>query len=92
MSRFLSKKNVQLLKSFCFVFRHGCLILVREESTKKTHDELIHSSDCFIRFLPMKDIEVEPICDNHQEQRYIWQIIQTNSKTKMKTYFRFANK
>lgn len=97
--RFLSKKNHQLLKSFCFVFRHGCLILVREESNKKTQDSSVNTnsmtknfSDCFIRFLPMREIEVESICDNHQEHRYTWQMIQTNPKTQMKTYFRFANK
>lgn len=36
MYRFLSRKNTHLLKTFCFVFRHGCLLLVREESNKKT--------------------------------------------------------
>lgn len=33
--RFISKKNYQYLKTFCFVFRYGCLLLVREQSNKK---------------------------------------------------------
>jgi hypothetical protein len=35
ISRFISRRNYQDLKSFCFVFRNGCLLLVREESNKK---------------------------------------------------------
>ncbi len=33
--RFISKKNYQELKTFCFVFRYGCLLLVREQLNKK---------------------------------------------------------
>ena len=32
---FVLGKNQQRLKTFCFVFRNGCLILVREQSNKK---------------------------------------------------------
>lgn len=39
----------------------------------------------------MREIQVESLCDNHQDHRYTWQIIQTNPKTQLKTYFRFAN-
>jgi hypothetical protein len=35
MHLFLLGKNQQRLKSYCFVFRNGCLILVREQSNKK---------------------------------------------------------
>ncbi len=80
--RFISRKNYQSLKTFCFVFRNGCLLLVREESNKK------NISDCLIRFLPMKELQVELI-DN---DKHTWQIIQINPKTQLKTYFRFANK
>jgi hypothetical protein len=32
---FLLGKNHQRLKTYCFVFRNGCLLLVREQSNKK---------------------------------------------------------
>lgn len=35
MHLFLVGKINQRLKSYCFVFRNGCLILVREQSNKK---------------------------------------------------------
>jgi len=38
--------------------------------------------------MPMNDLEVELINSNNQ----IWQLTQTNSNAKIKTYFRFANK
>ena len=39
----------------------------------------------------MREIQVESLCDNQQDHRFTWQIIQTNSRTQLKTYFRFAN-
>ena len=32
---FLFGKNHQRLKTYCFVFRNGCLLLAREQSNKK---------------------------------------------------------
>ncbi len=49
-------------------------------------------SDCFIRFLPMKELQVELVNDNHKHHSHTWQLIQINPKAQMKTYFRFANK
>ncbi len=49
-------------------------------------------SDCFIRFLPMKELQVELIDDGNKYHNHNWQLIQINPKTLSKTYFRFANK
>lgn len=46
-------------------------------------------SDCFIRFIPIKELEVELI---NNDNNYTWQLIQINPKTQFKTYYRFANK
>jgi hypothetical protein len=49
-------------------------------------------SDCFIRFLPMKELEVELINDNNKHHNHAWQLIQINPKTQFKTFFHFVNK
>lgn len=92
-------KNHQRLKIFCFVFRNGCLLLVREQSNKKKQDLLSISkgnkilTDRFIRFIPIEEIRVEIIGnDESKDNIYTWQLIQTDSKTRLKTFFRFTNK
>ncbi|CAF3949893.1 unnamed protein product [Rotaria sp. Silwood2] len=100
MHLFLLGKNHQRLKTYCFVFRNGCLLIVREQSNKKKQDLLsIYKgnkiiSDRFIRFIPMEDINVELIENDDTKDNNIsmWQLTQTDSKTRLKTYFRFANK
>ncbi|CAF0933766.1 unnamed protein product [Rotaria sordida] len=100
MHLFLLGKNHQRLKTYCFVFRNGCLLIVREQSNKKKQDLLsIYKgnkiiSDRFIRFIPIEDINVELLenDDNKDNNISIWQLTQTDSKTRLKTYFRFANK
>ncbi|CAF0731164.1 unnamed protein product [Rotaria sp. Silwood1] len=100
MHLFLLGKNHQRLKTYCFVFRNGCLLIVREQSNKKKQDILsIHKgnkiiSDRFIRFIPMENINVELIeSDDIKDNNILmWQLTQTDSKTRLKTYFRFANK
>ncbi len=49
-------------------------------------------SDCFIRFLPMKGLQVELIDEDNKHHNHIWQLIQTNPKTQVKIFFRFANR
>lgn len=96
---FLLGKNHQRLKTYCFVFRIGCLIIVREQLNKKKQDLLSISkgnkiiSDRFIRFIPMEELNVE-LFDNEEQKDNIctWQLIQIDSKTRLKTYYRFANK
>ncbi|CAF3108847.1 unnamed protein product [Rotaria socialis] len=100
MHLFLLGKHHQRLKAYCFVFRNGCLILVREQSNKKKPDLLSIQkgnkiiSDRFIRFIPMEDVNVELIENDESKDNNIptWQLIHTDSKTRLKTYFRFANK
>jgi hypothetical protein len=51
-----------------------------------------NTSDCFIRFLPMKELQVELINDGNKNHNHTWQLIQINSKTQIKTCFRFENR
>lgn len=49
--------------------------------------------DRFMRFIPMEEINVEYLDMNDAKDNIrTWQLIQTNPKTRLKTYFRFANK
>jgi hypothetical protein len=41
---FLLGKNHQRLKSYCFVFRNGCLLLVREQSNKKKQVNVVNKT------------------------------------------------
>jgi hypothetical protein len=50
-------------------------------------------SDRFIRFIPMEELNVELIeIDDNKDNICVWQLIQTDPKTRLKTQFRFANK
>jgi hypothetical protein len=50
-------------------------------------------SDRFIRFIPMEELNVESIeNDEKKDNICAWQLIQTDTKTRLKTYFRFVNK
>ncbi|CAF3588971.1 unnamed protein product [Adineta steineri] len=96
---FVLGKNYQRLKTYCFIFRNGCILLVREQLNKKKQDSsLSHkgnkiTSDRFIRFIPIEEMNVEFI-DTHDNKNNIctWQLIQIDIKTRLKTYYRFANK
>ncbi|UJR23642.1 hypothetical protein I4U23_026627 [Adineta vaga] len=98
MYRFLSKKNVQCLRTYCFVFRNGCLLLVREHIQKKNPDGLYNSqinknsSDHFLCFLPIKDVQAEMIQFENKSSNHTWQLIQTDPITQLKRYYHFANK
>ncbi|CAF1239835.1 unnamed protein product [Adineta steineri] len=98
MYRFISKKNSQNLKIFCFIFQNGCLLLVREQLNKKNQSSLFNSqsnsntSDCFLRFLPMEQLQVEVIHLTDTSHTYTWQLIQTDPTTHFQTYFHFANR
>jgi hypothetical protein len=89
--QFLSRKTSQSFKTFCFVFQNGCLLLVREQSNKKNQLNK-NTSDRFIRFLPIKGLQVELINNDNKQLTHTWQLIQTDPRTQLKTYFRFANK
>ncbi|UJR25261.1 hypothetical protein I4U23_006613 [Adineta vaga] len=95
---FLVGKNHQRLKTYCFVFRNGCLLLVREQTNKKKDALSLHKgnkviADRFIRFIPIEEINVEYLDINDPKDNVrTWQLIQIDSKTRLKAYFRFANK
>lgn len=49
--------------------------------------------DRFIRFIPIEEINVELIeNEDNKDNICTWQLIQTDLRTRLKTYFRFANK
>ncbi|CAF0880247.1 unnamed protein product [Adineta ricciae] len=98
MYRFLSKKNTQSLRTYCFIFRTGCFLLVREQTQKKNQDGVHNphtnrnSIDHFVSFLPMRDLEAEMIQIDKKSSNQTWQLIQIDSATQLKRYYHFANK
>lgn len=80
------------MRTFCFVFKNGCVLIARDATDSSTDMKLrSNCSDRFLRFIPVEQLNAELICSDKTEPQY-WQLIEMDRSTNEKKYFRLRNK